>query len=239
MSPALRVARVWRYPVKSMLGQRAGCIDVSRAGVAGDRRYAVRDASGRIGSGKNTTRFRKIDGLLRFRAHYEDERAIIVFPDGTERNADDPGIDMALSDTFGQSLTLERMDDGSHLDDGPLHLLTTASLKWLQRALPEATVDERRFRPNIVVEVAGEDPVEQDWIGRTLRMGRDVELRITAPTERCGMIALEQDELPRDPSLLRHITRNADLMFGVYAEVVTPGRVEPGDEVTFVESTRP
>lgn len=231
MKRPLHIARVWRYPVKSMLGQQAGYIDVARTGVAGDRRYALRDAAGRLGSGKTSGRLRKIDGLFRFRARYEDERAIVTFPDGSEQDADDPGIGTMLSDALGQPVTLEREDDGSHVDDGPLHLLTTASLDWLVHTLPDVQADERRFRPNLVIEAPGSEPVEQEWIGYTLYVGEGVELRITGPTERCGMVALEQDDLPRDPRVLRHITRNADLMFGVYAEVVAPGRISPGDEV--------
>lgn len=231
MSGPLRVARVWRYPVKSMLGQQAGAIDVARAGVAGDRRYAIRDAAGGLGSGKNAGRLRRIDGLLRFRTRYEGERVRVTFPDGSELDADDAGIGAMLSDALDRTVTLEREDDGSHLDVAPLHLLTTASLEWLERTLPEARTDERRFRPNIVIEAPGDEPLEQEWMGHVLRIGDDVVLRITEPTERCGMVALGQDELPRDPRVLRHITRNAGLMFGVYAEVISPGRIEPGDAV--------
>lgn len=232
MKSPLRIARVWRYPVKSMLGQQAGYIEVTAAGVVGDRRYAIRDTGGGLGSGKSAGRLHRINGLLRFRTRYEGERAIVTFPDGSELDADDPEIGAMLSDTLGQSVTLEREDDGSHVDVSPLHLLTTASLDWLVRTLPEARSDERRFRPNLVIETEGGEQVEQEWIGRVLRIGSDVVLRITEPTERCGMVALEQDDLPRDPRVLRHITRNAGLMFGVYAEVLAPGRIEPGDEVT-------
>lgn len=231
MSPPLRVARVWRYPVKSMLGQAAAHIAVTPAGVAGDRRYAIRDARGGLGSGKSAGRLHRINGLLRFRARYEGERAIVTFPDGSEMDADDPEIGAMLSDALGQSVSLEREDDGSHVDAAPLHLLTTASLDWLARTLPDARTDERRFRPNVVIEADGDEPVEQEWVGRRVRIGDDVTLRITEPTERCGMVALEQDDLPRDPRVLRHITHNAGLMFGVYAEVLSPGRIEPGDAV--------
>lgn len=232
MSTGMRVARAWRYPVKSLLGQRAETIDLVAGGVVGDRRYAIREASGRLGSGKNTRRFRKIDGLFRFHARYEDDRAIVTFPDGTEMDADDPEIGAMLSDVLGQPVSLEREDEGVHVDDGALHLLTTASLDWLQRSLPDVPADERRFRPNLVIECAGDEPVEQAWIGSTLRVGEEVVLRVSAPTERCGMIAFEQDELPREPRVLRHITQNAGLMFGVYADVVSPGRVRVGDSVT-------
>ena len=231
MSGPLRVSRVWRYPVKSMLGQRAEWIDVAPTGVAGDRRYALRDASGRLGSGKSSGRLRKIDGLLRFRARYDDGHAIVTFPDGTELDTEDPQIDTRLTEVLGQPVSLEREDDGSHVDVSPLHLLTTASLAWLHQALPDVRADERRFRPNVLVEAGGSEPLEQDWIGRRLRIGAQAVLQVTEPTERCGMVALEQEDLPRDPRVLRHITQNADLEFGVYAEVIEPGRIEPGDEV--------
>ena len=232
MSDSVRLRRAWRYPVKSMLGQSVDAIDIVAPGVVGDRRYAIRDAGGRLGSGKNTDRFRRIDGLFRFRACYDDERAVLSLPDGTEIDAEDPAIDARLSAVLGQPVTLAREDDGSHVDDSPLHLLTTASLAWLERSLPDARADERRFRPNLVLDCPGAEPVEQAWIGRTLQVGEQVVLQVTEPTTRCGMIALEQDELPRDPRVLRHITREADLLFGVYARVLQPGRASVGDRVT-------
>jgi uncharacterized protein YcbX len=235
----MRVARAWRYPVKSLLGQSTEFIDVVAGGVAGDRRYAIREASGKLGSGKNTDRFRKIDGLFRYHARYEGERAIVTFPDGTAMDADDPGIGAMLSAALGQPVSLEREDDGAYVDDGQLHLLTTASLDWLQRTLPDVPADERRFRPNLVLDCPGDEPVEQDWIGCTLRIGEEVVLRIVAPTERCGMIAFEQDGgVAREPRVLRHITHNAGLLFGVYADIVSPGRIRVGDAVTLESGDR-
>jgi len=229
----MRVARAWRYPVKSLLGQSTGHIDVVAGGVVGDRRYAIRDASGRLGSGKNTQRFRKIDGLFHYHARYAGDRALVTFPDGTEVDADDPEMGALLADSLGQPVSLEREDDGAYVDDGQLHLLTSASLAWLQRTLPDVEADERRFRPNLVIECMGDEPVEQDWIGCILRIGDEVVLRVVAPTERCGMVALEQDGgVTREPRVLRHITRNAGLLFGVYADIVFPGRIRVGDPVT-------
>jgi uncharacterized protein len=54
-----RISQFWRYPVKSMLGERRQSLTVEQRGVQGDRLYAVRDADGKFGSGKNTRRFRK------------------------------------------------------------------------------------------------------------------------------------------------------------------------------------
>ena len=76
------VSKLWRYPVKSMLGEECSSVEVAARGVRGDRLFAVRDAEGKFGSGKNTRRFRQIDGLFAFRASYSSEWPDITFPDG-------------------------------------------------------------------------------------------------------------------------------------------------------------
>jgi uncharacterized protein YcbX len=192
-------------------------------GVAGDRVLAVRDPEGKLGSGKNSRRFRSIDGLFAFRAQGEGD-VEVAFPDGRTMKADDPSIHEALSRALGVSVRLERESDVAHFDADPVHLVTTGSLDWLRRRLPQSRIDERRFRPNIVVEGSN----ELSWIGRTLRIG-GASVRVTAPTERCRMTTLAQAELPFDAGVLRCITQEADLQFGVYAEVLSPGRIAVGD----------
>jgi len=229
-------ARLWRYPVKSMRGERVEYLDVGPTGVAGDRWYALRDAEGRLGSGKRTTRFGRIDGLLEFQARYDGPLLEIVLPDGSVVRGDSPGIDAALSQLLGQAVALVHEDNGGHVDDAPVHLLSTASLAWLSVALPASRIDERRFRPNLVIDTGGDTPVEQDWIGRTLRIGEELAVSVTGPTERCGMVALAQDDLPRDPAVLRAITQQADLCFGVYARVTAAGRVRGNDPVVIADA---
>lgn len=229
-----RVARLWRYPVKSMLGEPRESLDLDAGGVAGDRTYAVRTADGKLGSGKNTGSFRQIDGLLDFRASYLGAVPCIRFPDGRVIGADEHGLDAALSAALGRTVTLARAGDTGHVDAGPVHLLTTASLAWLQARLPGSRIDERRFRPNLVIDVPGETPVEQGWIGKTLALGSHARLRIQGPTERCRMVTLAQPDLPEDAGVLRGLAGESDLMFGVYAEIRTPGRIGVGDPVVVI-----
>lgn len=206
-------------------------------GVEGDRLFAVRDSVGKLGSGKNTRRFRQIDGLLGFQASCSDDIAVVRFPSGKVLSGDSPSIHDALSSALGQSLVLAKEADIPHLDAGPVHLITTSSLEWLRAALPDAGIDARRFRPNIVVEWPEVGCVEQNWIGRKLRVGDDVCLRVTARTERCGMVALAQGMLPRRPSVLKHIAQFSSLKFGVYAQVEVPGTVRVSDKVLVDGST--
>lgn len=214
------VSGLWRYPVKSMLGEQCARVELDARGVQGDRLYAVRDAEGKLGSGKTTRRFSHIDGLFAFRA----EDGQVVFPDGRRLAFGHHGIDEALSGALALPVRLAREDGIPHFDSAPVHFVTTASLRWLQ-------ADERRFRPNIVVDAPGEGPVEQRWIGKTLRIGDSVMLRVIESTERCVMTTFAQSDLPADPGLLKRIGRAADLQFGVYAEVVHPGTIACGDAI--------
>ena len=221
------VSALWRYPVKSMLGEECAHVELNARGVRGDRQFAVRSGDGRLGSGKNSLRHRHIEGLFTFHARYQDECPEITFPDGRRLRGDDPQIDQALSDTLRQPVTLARADGVPHFDSSSIHLVTSASLDWLRSRLPASRIDERRFRPNLVVR---SEQSELSWVGKMLEIG-NVRLRVTEPTERCGMTTFAQTDLPFDPKVLRSITQEADQLFGVYAEVLEPGRISRGDEV--------
>jgi uncharacterized protein YcbX len=133
-----------------------------------------------------------------------------------------------LSAALGQPVTLGREAGVSHHDAEALHLVTTGSLARLKALLPRAGIDERRFRPNLVIE--GQD--EKDWIGRTLQIGDRVEIRVLEQTGRCVMITMAQSELADEPRILRTLSQGADEpLFGVYAEVLVPGRIRLGDGV--------
>jgi hypothetical protein len=227
------VTALWRYPVKSMLGERCQSLTLNARGVEGDRLYAVVDANGKLGSGKTSRRFSRIDGLFRFRAAYDGDVPAITFPDGRCLRGDDPGIHDALTTAFGQPVTLAREGAISHFDASPVHLVTTASLAWLAEIAPGSQLDERRFRPNILVEVPGAMAIEREWLDRTLRVG-DARLAARRMTGRCVMVTLAQSDLPEDPRILRSIAQESDNDFGVYAEVVTPGRISLGDHLTLV-----
>ena len=234
MPPPATVAALWRYPVKSMLGERCQSLALTARGVEGDRLYAIRDADGKFGSGKSTRRFRRIDGLFAFHAVYDGDVPVLAFPDGRRLRGDDGSVHGALSAALGQPVTLAREAAISHMDAGPVHLLTTASLAWLRSLLPAARLDERRFRPNVLIDVPGASPIEREWLGRTVAVGDEVRLVVHDMTERCVMVSLAQSELPGDPAILRTLAQDAGLAFGVYADVVAPGRISVGDRVTVV-----
>lgn len=225
------VRELWCYPVKSMLGERRERVCLDRRGVIGDRLYAVRDEAGKFGSAKTTRRFRRIDGLFRFRAVYEDDVPLLTFPDGTSLRGDDPAIHATLSAHLGLPVTLSREAEISHFDAGPLHLLTTASMRTLGASYAGPALDGRRFRPNVLIETEAVGYPEDSWQGNTIAVGTEVRLRVVGRTERCLMVGLAQDELPADARILRAVSRMNAARLGVYAEVITPGSIRTGDRI--------
>jgi uncharacterized protein YcbX len=213
------IAALWRYPVKSMLGERCEALQVDGRGAAGDRVYAVQDPEGKLGSGKNSRVHRRIEGLFGFSASYMGEVPAISFPDGRRVLASDAGIHAALSSALRAPVTLARQEETRHYDAETIHIVTTGSLRRLG-------ADERRFRPNLVIESETE---AGDWVGRTLRIG-EVSLKVGRMTGRCVMITMAQSELGDEPQLLRRLGGDEPL-FGVYAEVLSAGRLALGDQV--------
>jgi MOSC domain-containing protein len=121
---------------------------------------------------------------------------------------------------------------GTYFDAFPVQLLTTASLATLSQLNPQAIWDSRRFRPNFLIKAADqlEGLPEATWQGHTMRIG-NVALKCEIPTARCGMTTHAQADLPKDPSVLRTIVREANQNLGVYASVVTPGTISRGARV--------
>jgi uncharacterized protein len=233
-NPVGRVAALARYPVKSLAGEELAGVLVDERGCAGDRLWSVRDPDGRLGSGKTTRRFRRMGGLLELVAGYDGDVPVIAFPDGRRLRGDEAGIDEALSRHVGRPVSLAREDGVSHFDEGPLHLVTTASLATLARARGRE-VDWRHTRANLLVETAEEGFPEQAWVGRKLVLGPEVVLRVRGLMPRCVMVDAEQDGLPGDPGLLRVITELAAGALGVWADVEHVGRLRVGDDVGLVQ----
>lgn len=134
---------------------------------------------------------------------------------------------------------------GTLFDYASVHVLTTSTLRSLQAAYPEGNFAVQRFRPNLVVDCPDETGfVENAWLGRTLAIGPDLVLRVSIPCPRCVMTTLPRAELPHDPGILRTAAQRNRLdlgewgrlpCVGVYADVVTPGRISRGDSVRLAD----
>lgn len=220
------VRALWRYPVKSMLGEQLSAAAVTERGMDGDRRLALLDReTGKVASAKNPRLWGR---LLTLSARTTRDGVRITAPDGTEVHRD------ALPEFAGRPVTLTAepppealldraqpdevlragadaevavhavaLPPGTFLDHSPLHLLTTGTLDHIGELSPRGTVEVQRYRPNIVIHTDESGFVENGWIGRELGIGPRVRLRITVPTPRCAVPTLAHGPLPRDPHALR------------------------------------
>ncbi|GAA1640225.1 MOSC domain-containing protein [Catellatospora bangladeshensis] len=130
---------------------------------------------------------------------------------------------------------------GTFFDFAPLHLITTGTLDTITALHPHQPAAARRYRPNIVIDARTGGFPEDEWPGRDLRIGADLVLRVIAATPRCVIPTLAHGDLPRDTGALRVLADHHRIVplpglgpqpcAGVYAQVVQPGRIRPGDTV--------
>jgi uncharacterized protein len=274
------VVALWRYPVKSMMGEELNASTVTERGLLGDRAYALVDRStGKVASAKHP---RKWPRLFDFRAAYVDTPrrdaslppVRITLPDGTVLATDQADLNSTLSRELHQEVTLEEAErglqpvvestlpnpwtpraeeywpdmegldyrdtvtdfdlpEGTFFDLAVVHVLTTATLDRLRELYPQGRFEARRFRPNIVVRTPDDANgfVENDWIGSTVRIDDEVQLRITGPCPRCVMTTLPQADLPKDAGILRTAAQHNQVNVGVYAAVVRGGEIRRGAAV--------
>jgi uncharacterized protein len=226
------VAALHRYPVKSLVGEQLRAVAVDRRGIVGDRRWAVTDPDGKLGSGKSTRRFRRMDGLLELAAVLVDEVPVVTFPDGRRFEGPSDALDAALSSHVGRPVRLRAEGRVSHLDEGPLHLLTTASLAELAHH-HGAPIPVARMRPSVVLDLSAERGfVEDGWVGRRLALGDEVVVAVTGLMPRCVMVDAGQRGLPPDAGVLRTLGAVNDACLGVVAEVLTTGSLRRGAPCT-------
>lgn len=130
-------------------------------------------------------------------------------------------------------VTEEEMPPGSFFDFAAVHVLTTATLGRLQELNPAGRFKVQRFRPNILVQPATDDPgfIENAWIGRTLALGDGVRLKVNGPCPRCVMTTQPQGDLPKDVGILKTAAQHNEANVGVYASVIQGGPLHLGDSV--------
>ena len=159
-----------------------------------------------------------------------------TFPNPWMPQAEEYWPDMEGLD-YRDTVTDFDLPEGTFFDCAVVHVLTTATLDRLQALYPQGRFEVRRFRPNIVVEIAngGADFVENAWIGHTLAIGDAVRLSITGPCPRCVMTTLAQGDLPKDPGILRTAAQHNQVNVGVYASVLQGGTVRRGDPVRLTQ----
>jgi hypothetical protein len=228
----VKVLELHRYPVKSMAGEPVEHLAVDARGAAGDRTHALlffhKDAWRRLTA-------RQASRMLAWSASYGQADVDpdnpppprLRGPDGRTYSWGDPGLPDALSADLGRPVRLHR-DIAGQQDRPQTLLLTTEATRADVEATLGRSLDVRRFRPNLHVEVDAPAFAEHAWEGRRLRVG-DVELELLDPCVRCVIPTRDPDTQERWPELLRWLAREREMAFGVNARVVRGGTVCAGD----------
>ncbi len=247
------ITQLWRFPVKSMQGERVERAELRSTGLDGDRDWAVvDDETGKVLSAK------RVGELLHAAARAEaDGSCVITLPDGTEHLAGEAGTNAALvawldrpchlaarpapteAPEFEMSFDAEHPDQdvfswpvaaGTYVDVAGCHLLTTASVAAARALHPDGDWDVRRFRPTVLVDSGSSGFVEDGWVEHHVRVGA-ARVRVDMLTPRCPMPVRTQPGLDRDLGVARALRDHHGSNLGVYATVVEPGPVAVGDPV--------
>jgi uncharacterized protein YcbX len=211
----MHIAELWRYPVKSMAGERLERAEIGRDGIAGDR-IALVTRGDRIITSRTHPR------LLAHHATIGSDGQPVV--DGQPWHS--PLVAQWVLEAAGEGARVVRHDGPERFDILPLLVATDGAIA----ALGE---DGRRLRPNIVVGGV-EGLAERSWEGKFLRIG-DVTIGIRDLRQRCVMTTFHPDTLVQDVQVLRRIVREFDGSMALNCSVITPGVVQLGDRVDIFE----
>ena len=211
----MRVAELWRYPVKSLAGERLERAELTVDGIAGDRVVHVRDARGRVITARTQP---KLLGL-----------SATLGPDGEPRIGGRPWASgesaAAVHEAAGPDARLVRYDGRERFDVLPLLVASDGAIAALG-------VDGRRLRPNIVVEGV-EGLAERAWPGRRLRIG-DALIAVEKLRGRCVMTTFDPDTQAQDLSVLKRIVAEFGGRMALDCDVIEGGTLWVGDRVELV-----
>jgi uncharacterized protein YcbX len=234
----MRIAELWRFPVKSLQGEQVDAGEVTTRGLRGDRAYAIFDAE----TGFGLTARRAPEMLFATARLADDEAVEVTLPDGSlaETDADLSAwlgrpVELRASADAGprryenpDDLETESADSWHPFDGAPGAFHDSASANVSLVSLPNLGGEHpRRFRANVVLDSPGDD----ELVGQAVALGGarlDVGMRIP----RCVMVTRPQPGgLERDREVLRRIHRERGGLLAVGGTVSAPGTVRVGDEV--------
>jgi hypothetical protein len=209
------VAEIWRYPVKTMAGERLHRAALGPLGIEGDRVVHVEDSRGHVVTSRSHPR------LLGHRGSLGPHGEVLV--DG--RPWDGPEAAAAVVDIAGPGAKLVRFEGAERFDVLPLLVATDGAIAAFGH-------DRRRLRPNIVIGGV-EGLAESGWPGASLRVGK-VLIGVQDLRQRCIMTSYDPDTLAQDKEITRSIYRRFAGRLALDCFVIEGGEIAVGDEVQLV-----
>lgn len=262
MSIVGKVDSLWRYPVKSMRGEELEEAFAGYSGIYGDRVFAFKSSANHSGFPYFTARDQRKLLQYRPRFRYPEKAAVpinlteaesrnanplfaglaelmvdIETPNGKTLQADDAALmDMLREDVDPKHQLTLMQSQRAMTDCRPISIFSLQSARQLA-AETGTHVDKRRFRANVYLELASNQGfAENDFVGRSLKIGPKVVLRVVERDSRCAIITLDPDTSERTPAIMKKLVQAHEGMAGVYGAVIVEGMLRKDDPVELLES---
>jgi uncharacterized protein len=213
----MHVSEIWRYPVKSLKGERLTETEVTKFGIPGDRQIAViRTINRRFLTSRSRPKLLGLqgsintDGVPTINGHRWDSAEALQL----------------VREAAGEPVTLQQIPAPQAFDVLPLLVATDGAARYLN-------IDHRRLRPNILLADVPELE-ERSWPGHIIAIG-DVRIHAEKLRDRCVMTTFDPDTQVQDPSVLLRIIRELDGSTALDSSVITPGKIRIGDRAQIID----
>jgi uncharacterized protein YcbX len=237
------VEAIFRYPVKSMGGQRLEEANLGWYGLEGDRRLEFRRMDDRSGMPWLTAS--KLPDLLLFVPQRREDGAQgdltthIRTPDGEELPVFGEDLAAEVGRRYGAPVQMMQLRHGI-FDEASISVIASDTM-WEIGRLAGRSLDVRRFRPNVVVRLLRSIPFQEDeWLGGVLSFGEGdaaPAINVTIRDERCSMVNLDPDSASPAPEVMKAVVRANQNNAGIYGSVTRIGRLAVGQTILFRAAT--
>ena len=243
------VEAIFRYPVKSMRGERLEATNLGWHGLEGDRRLAFRRMNDRSNLPWLTAS--KLPDLVRFapqrhqgEAHENGDQGglptHVRTPDGDEMPVFGEDLAAEVGRRYGSPVQMMQLKNGI-FDDATISVIASDTVREIAR-LAGLPPDVRRFRPNVVVRLRQSVPFQEDeWVGGVLAFGEGDDapaVTVTTRDVRCSMVNLDPDSASPAPEMLKAVVRRNQNNAGIYGAVTRTGRLAVGQTILLRAATK-
>ena len=213
----MHVSEIWRYPVKSLKGERLKETEITKLGIPGDRQIAViREINRRFLTSRSKPKLLGLqgsinaDGVPTINGHRWDSAEALQL----------------VREAAGEAVTLQQVPAPQAFDVLPLLVATDGAARYLN-------IDHRRLRPNILLADVP-DLEERNWPGRVIAIG-SARIHAEKLRDRCVMTTFHPDTQQQDPSVLHRIVYELDGSTALDSSVITPGKIRVGDPASILD----
>src|SRR6267154_2573748 len=237
------VEAIFRYPVKSMRGERLEVANLGWHGLAGDRRLAFRRIDDRSGFPWLTAS--KLPDLLLFAPHRHEDSAPgdlpthVRTPDGDEMPVFGEDLATEVGRRHGAPVQMMQLRHGI-FDEACISVIASDTVREIGR-LAGRSLDVRRFRPNVVVRLLRPTPFQEDeWLGGVLSFGEEDDapaITVTMRDVRCSMVNLDTDSASPAPEMMKTVVNANQNTAGIYGAVTRIGQLAIGQTIRLHAAT--